>query len=202
MKFIIATNNPKKLVEMERILLPLGITAVTAKQEGVSLDDVEENGSTFMENSFIKAEAACKKTGLPAIADDSGICVDALDGAPGIFSARFAGEEATDVDKNNLILEKLKDVEKENRGAHYTCAITCVFPDGDVIQTEGKCFGEIARESIGNGGFGYDPIFLYDGVSFGLVSAEEKDKVSHRGIALRLFRDKLIKYLEDNNVKQ
>ena len=202
MKFIIATNNPKKLVEMERILLPLGITAVTAKQEEISLDDVEENGSTFTENSLIKAKAACDKSGLPAIADDSGICVDALDGAPGIYSARFAGDTATDIDKNNLILEKLKNVDKEGRGAHYTCAITCVFPNGDIIQTEEKCFGKIAFESIGDGGFGYDPIFLYNGVSFGMTSAEEKDKVSHRGKALRSFKNKLEKYLEDNNVNQ
>ena len=103
MKFIIATNNAQKLKELERILSPLGINAVSPKQEGISLDDVDENGATFKENSYIKAKAACEKTGLPAIADDSGICVDALDGAPGIFSARFAGDEATDEDKNNLI---------------------------------------------------------------------------------------------------
>ncbi len=200
MKFIIATNNPDKLVELKRILNPLGIEAVTAKQEGVSLDDVEETGSTFMENSFIKADAACKKTGLPAIADDSGICVDALGGAPGIFSARFAGEEATDEDKNNLILEKLKDA--DNRSAHYTAAVTCVFPNGDKLQVEGKCFGEIAREPDGDGGFGYDPIFLYDGKSFGNFTAEEKDKVSHRGNALRMLQKELKKYLEENNVNQ
>ncbi len=200
MKFIIATNNPDKLVELKRILNPLGIEAVTAKQEGISLDDVEETGSTFMENSFIKADAACKKTGLPAIADDSGICVDALGGAPGIFSARFAGEEATDEDKNNLILEKLKDA--DNRSAHYTAAVTCVFPNGDKLQVEGKCFGEIAREPDGDGGFGYDPIFLYDGKSFGNFTAEEKDKVSHRGNALRMLQKELKKYLEENNVNQ
>lgn len=200
MKFIIATNNPDKLVELKRILNPLGIEAVTAKQEGISLDDVEETGSTFKENSFIKADAACKKTGLPAIADDSGICVDALGGAPGIFSARFAGEEATDEDKNNLILEKLKDA--DNRSAHYTAAVTCVFPNGDKLQVEGKCFGEIAREPDGDGGFGYDPIFLYDGKSFGNFTAEEKDKVSHRGNALRMLQKELKKYLEENNVNQ
>ncbi len=200
MKFIIATNNPDKLVELERILKPLGIDAVSPKQANISLGDVEETGETFLENSFIKAQAACKKTGLPAIADDSGICVDYLDGAPGIYSARFAGEDATDEDKNNLILEKLKDT--DDRGAHYTAAITCVFPNGDKLQVEGKCFGEIAREPDGDGGFGYDPIFLFEGKSFGNFTAEEKDKVSHRGNALRMMREELIKYLEGNNVNQ
>lgn len=197
MKFIIATNNAQKLVELERILSPLGIDAVSPKEAGVNLGDVEETGSTFTENSFIKAEAACKKTGLPAIADDSGICVDALNGAPGIYSARFAGENATDEDKNNLILERLKN--SDDRKAHYTCAISCVFPNGEKIQAEGKCFGEIAEVPDGYGGFGYDPIFLYNGVSFGKVTAEEKDKVSHRGNALRMLKNELIKYLEENN---
>ncbi len=200
MKFIIATNNAKKLVELERILAPLGINAVSQKEAGISLGDVEENGSTFKENSYIKAEAACKKTGLPAIADDSGICVDHLDGAPGIYSARFAGEEATDTDRNDLLLKKLDGVSE--RGAHYTCAITCVFPNGDSISVEGKCFGEIATEPDGEHGFGYDPIFLYEGKSFGNFPDEEKDKVSHRGIALRMMEKELKKYLEENNVNQ
>ena len=200
MKFIIATNNAKKLVELERILAPLGINAVSQKEAGISLGDVEENGLTFKENSYIKAEAACKKTGLPAIADDSGICVDHLDGAPGIYSARFAGEEATDTDRNDLLLKKLDGVSE--RGAHYTCAITCVFPNGDSISVEGKCFGEIATEPDGEHGFGYDPIFLYEGKSFGNFPDEEKDKVSHRGIALRMMKKELKKYLEENNVNQ
>lgn len=202
MKFIIATNNPQKLIELERILSPLGINAVSPKDEGICLEDVEENGSTFMENSFIKADAACKKTGLPAIADDSGICVDALNGEPGIYSARFAGENASDIDKNNLILKRLENTPESDRGAHYTCAVTCVFPNGDKIQVEGKCFGRIAYEPDGDGGFGYDPIFLYNGVSFGKVSADEKDKVSHRGNALRMFKAELVKYLEENNVNK
>lgn len=200
MKFIIATNNQKKLFELERILAPMGINAVTAKQEGVSLDDVEENGKTFKDNSYIKALAACKKTGLPAIADDSGICVDALNGEPGIYSARFGGENATDADKNSIILEKLKG--ETNRGAHYTCAVTCVFPDGDVIQVEDYCYGEIAQKPEGTGGFGYDPIFLYNGKSFGYYTADEKDKVSHRGKALKSFKAELKKYMEDKYAEQ
>lgn len=200
MKYIIATNNQKKLIELERILSPLGINAVTAKQEGISLDDVEENGKTFKENSYIKAYAACQKSGLPAIADDSGICVDALNGEPGIYSARFGGENATDTDKNELILKKLEGI--KDRGAHYTCAVTCVFPNGDIIQVEDYCYGEISQKPEGNGGFGYDPIFLYDGVSFGNFTSEEKDKVSHRGKALRAFKQELKKYLEDKNADQ
>lgn len=200
MKYIIATNNQKKLIELERILSPLGINAVTAKQEGISLDDVEENGKTFKENSYIKASAACQKSGLPAIADDSGICVDALNGEPGIYSARFGGENATDTDKNELILKKLEGI--KDRGAHYTCAVTCVFPNGDIIQVEDYCYGEISQKPEGNGGFGYDPIFLYDGVSFGNFTSEEKDKVSHRGKALRAFKQELKKYLEDKNADQ
>ncbi|MCR5653402.1 MAG: RdgB/HAM1 family non-canonical purine NTP pyrophosphatase [Ruminococcus sp.] len=200
MKFIIATNNPKKLVELERILSPLGINAVTAKQEGLSLDEIEENGTTFRENSFIKASAACQKSGLPAIADDSGICVDALDGAPGIYSARFGGENATDTDKNYLILQKLEGC--KNRNAHYTCAITCVFPNDDMIQVEEYCFGEIALKPEGTGGFGYDPIFLFDGESFGNYSSEAKDKVSHRGKALRAFKKELKKYMEEKHANE
>ncbi len=202
MKFIIATNNAKKLTELKRILIPLGIDAISAKEAGITLDDVEETGTTFKENSYLKAYSACKKTGLPAIADDSGICVDALDGRPGIYSARFAGEDASDEEKNNLLLKQLEDVGGDNRKAHYTAAITCVFPNGDKLQAEGKCFGEIARTPDGDGGFGYDPIFLYNGVSFGKVSAEEKDKVSHRGNALRMMKEELEKYLEENNVNE
>lgn len=200
MKFIIATNNQKKLIELERILSPLGINAISAKQEGISLDDVEENGSTFKENSYIKASAACLKSGLPAIADDSGICVDALNGEPGIYSARFGGEEATDTDKNNIILNRMKG--ESDRKAHYTCAITCAFPNGDMIQVEEYCFGEIALKPDGDGGFGYDPIFLYNGVSFGNYTAEDKDKVSHRGKALRAFKEELKKYLEGKYADQ
>ena len=114
MKFIIATNNQKKLKELERILNPLGINAVSARDEGVSLDDVEETGTTFAENAFLKAEAAFKKTGLPSVADDSGLCVDVLNGRPGIFSARYAGENATDEDKNNKLLSELKDVPEKD----------------------------------------------------------------------------------------
>ena len=196
MKFIIATNNQKKLKELERILNPLGINAVSAKEEGISLDDVEETGTTFAENAYLKAEAALKKTGLPSVADDSGLCVDVLDGRPGIYSARYAGENATDEDKNNKLLAELNDVPEKDRTAHFTCAICCILPSGEKIEVEGVCEGSIAFEPHGNGGFGYDPIFKYGDKSYADLSSDEKDAVSHRGKALRKLKAELEKYLD------
>lgn len=194
MDFILATNNMKKLAEMQRILSPLGIHVVTAKMLGITLEEVEEDGQTFEDNAKIKAYAACKATNMPAIADDSGLCVDYLDGAPGIFSARFAGEHGNDELNNDLLLEKLNGVEMSKRTAYYVCAICCVFPDGREIVVRGECNGYIGFERDGNEGFGYDPLFLVDGKAFGRYTAEEKDKISHRGNALRL----LVKELEKN----
>lgn len=193
MDFILATNNMKKLAEMQRILSPLGINVVTAKMLGITLDDVEENGTTFAQNAMIKAKSACLVTNMPSIADDSGICVDYLDGAPGIFSARFSGGD--DEDNNDLLLKKLDGVPMDKRGAHYACAIACVFPDGREITVQGECHGFIGFERDGNEGFGYDPLFLVDGKSFGKYTADEKDKISHRGNALRLLVDELQKIL-------
>ncbi|MDD6620084.1 MAG: RdgB/HAM1 family non-canonical purine NTP pyrophosphatase [Eubacteriales bacterium] len=195
MDFILATNNMKKLAEMQRILSPLGINVVTAKMLGITLEDVEEDGEIFEDNAKLKARAACKETGLPAIADDSGLCVDYLNGAPGVYSARFAGEHGNDEKNNDLLLEKLEDVPMEKRDAHYVCAICCTFPDGREIVVRGECHGKIGFERDGNEGFGYDPLFLVDGRSFGRYTAEEKDKISHRGNALRLLATELEKYL-------
>lgn len=195
MDFILATNNMKKLAEMQRILSPLGINVVTAKMLGITLEDVEEDGEIFEDNAKIKARAACKETGMPAIADDSGLCVDYLDGAPGVYSARFAGEHGNDEKNNDLLLEKLNGVPMENRDAHYVCAICCTFPDGKEIVVRGECHGKIGFERDGHEGFGYDPLFLVDGKSFGRYTAEEKDKISHRGNALRLLATELEKYL-------
>lgn len=196
MKFIIATNNAKKLVELERILNPLGIEAVSAKEAGVVLDEVDETGTTFSENAFIKANAAYEKTGMPAVADDSGICVDALGGRPGIFSARYSPEDCiTDEDRTAKILEELEGVPDEKRGAHYTCAICCILPDGRRIEVEEICEGKIGYEFIGDGGFGYDPIFVFGDRTFAQMTADEKDKVSHRGKALRELRLELEKEL-------
>lgn len=195
MDFILATNNMKKLAEMQRILSPLGVNVVTAKMLGITLEDVEEDGETFEDNAKLKAHAACKETNMPAIADDSGLCVDYLDGAPGIFSARFAGEHGNDEKNNDLLLEKLEGVPLEERTAHYVCAICCIFPDGKEIVVRGECNGVIGFERDGNEGFGYDPLFLVDGKAFGRYTAEEKDKISHRGNALRLLTKELEKII-------
>lgn len=195
MDFILATNNMKKLAEMQRILSPLGINVVTAKMLGKQLEDVEEDGKTFEDNAKLKARAACKEMNMPAIADDSGLCVDYLDGAPGIFSARFAGEHGNDEKNNDLLLEKLDGVPLEKRTAHYVCAICCTFPDGREIVVRGECNGVIGLERDGHEGFGYDPLFLVDGKAFGRYTAEEKDKISHRGNALRLLTKELEKII-------
>ena len=195
MDFILATNNMKKLAEMQRILSPLGINVVTAKMLGKQLEDVVEDGETFEDNAKLKARAACKEMNMPAIADDSGLCVDYLDGAPGIFSARFAGEHGNDEKNNDLLLEKLDGVPLEKRTAHYVCAICCTFPDGREIVVRGECPGVIGFERDGHEGFGYDPLFLVDGKAFGRYTAEAKDKISHRGNALRLLTKELEKII-------
>lgn len=189
MKFVIATHNKGKVVEFKRMLEPMGIEVVTAE-----LSEPEETGTTFEENAFIKAEAACRETGLPAVADDSGLCVDHLGGEPGIYSARFA-----EPGKRRLtVLQKLQGVPKEQRGAHFTSAVCCVFPNGDRIEAEGKCYGAIAFESRGENGFGYDSIFEQDGRTFGEMSDEEKDARSHRGFAFQEFEKKLKAYLKSH----
>lgn len=194
MKFIIASNNLKKLKELERILNPLGLNAFTAKQEGIILDEVEETGSTFAENAFLKAQAAFKKTGLPSVADDSGLSVDALNGRPGVYTARYAGENATDEENYLKLLDELKDVPEDKRTAHFTSAICCILPDGTKIEAEGVCDGKIAFKPCGNGGFGYDPVFMYGSKSYAQLSDEEKDLISHRGKALRQLKAELEKY--------
>ena len=186
MTFVIATHNPSKLKELQRILEPLQIQAITC-----DLPEVEETGTTFRENAFLKAQSACLATGLPAVADDSGIEVDALGGAPGVYSARYAGENATDEDRNNKLLQELRDVPDEKRTARFVSAICCVFPNGEKIEAEGTCEGIIAHSPKGGGGFGYDPIFLVGNRTYGEYSPEEKDAVSHRGKALRAFAKKL-----------
>ncbi len=197
MKFIIATHNKKKLAELERILAPLGIAAVTDKDLGIILNEVEENGRTFQENAALKARAACRQAGLPAIADDSGLEVDALHGAPGIYSARYAGENATDAQRIEKLLDHMKDVPQGKRTARFVCNVCCVFPDGREFSVEGTCEGTIAFAPEGSSGFGYDPVFLTaDGKSFACLTAEEKDSISHRGNALRVLAQELPKWLK------
>lgn len=191
--FVIATHNKNKLNELERILLPLNITPITAE-----LAEVEETGETFEENAFLKAKAACQQTGMPAVADDSGLMVDALDGAPGVYSARYAGEGASDLDRINKLLKELKNVPKEKRTAKFVCSVCCVYPDGRKIVSQGECNGEIAYEHQGENGFGYDPVFLVNGKSFAQLPKEEKDLISHRGRALRKFAVEL-KQMKENN---
>lgn len=198
MLFVIASNNEKKVEELSRILKPLGITAKTAAQLGTSLEDVEETGETFKENAEIKAKAACKKTGYPAIADDSGLMVDALGGRPGVYSARYAGENATDEQKINKLLDELHNSGKTDRTAHFECVICCCFPNGEELFAFGKCDGSIGYAPRGNDGFGYDPIFLIEGnKTFAELTDTQKDAVSHRGRALRelaeLLREKYAK---------
>lgn len=192
--FIVATHNKKKLAELQRILAPMGIDVISPLDIEGGITEAEENGLTFEENALIKARSACKETGYPAVADDSGLCVDALDGAPGIYSARFAGT-GNDEDNNNLLLEKLKGLPKEKRTAHFVSSIACVFPDGREFTVRGECHGYIAEAPSGNGGFGYDPLFISEVGCFGDISAEEKDKVSHRGKSMALFKENLKEYI-------
>ena len=191
MKFVIATHNKHKLQELQRILTPLGIEAVTA-----DLSEVEETGTTFAENACLKAKAACKATGLPAVAEDSGLEVDALDGRPGVYSARYAGEGATDAQRIEKLLGELSEVPAEKRGARFVSAICCVFPNGDILRAEGDCPGSIAFVPAGEDGFGYDPIFLCGEKTFAQMTAAEKDAVSHRGKALEKFNLVLKEYLK------
>lgn len=194
-EFIIATNNRHKVVEIERILTPLGITAVTAGERGIDLGDVVEDGETFAANAYIKAKHAYDLCHSPVIADDSGLCIDALDGRPGIYSARYGGENSDYAEKIGLLLSELDGVPESERGAHYACAVCCILDDDTVIAVEGRCEGSIAFAPSGNGGFGYDPVFLKDGVSFGELSGEQKDSLSHRGNALRMLRDELYQHM-------
>ena len=196
MKFIIASKNKNKIKELERILNPLGIQAVTEDELNIKIPEVEETGTTFSENAFLKANSACKTSGLPAIADDSGLCVDALDGAPGVYSSRFSGENADAKSNNALLIEKIKDVGKEKRTAKFCCSISVVFPNGDEIKCFGECKGYIGFEAKGTNGFGYDPYFYVGDKSFAELSADEKDKISHRGNALRELKIKLKEYLD------
>lgn len=198
-EFVIATNNNHKVAEIQRILSPLGIRAVTAAEKGIDLGDIIEDGSTFAENAYIKARSAFDKCGLPVVADDSGLCVDALDGRPGIYSARYAGDHSPFSEKIAKLLSELDGVPDEKRTAHFTCSVCCILDENDIIRVEGKCCGSIAHEPSGSGGFGYDPVFLADGRSFADLSSEEKDAVSHRGDALRKLYTALSKRMEESS---
>ena len=185
MKIIIATHNKHKLQEMSRILSPMGYEVVTDLDLGIELTDAEENGETFLDNARIKAESGCKESGLPCIADDSGLCVDALTGAPGVYSARYSGVHGDDDGNNKKLLSELSGVPTEKRTAHFACAICVSFPDGSEVTATGKCEGYIGYEKRGTNGFGYDPLFMVGDRSLAEMTAEEKDAISHRGNALK-----------------
>lgn len=194
MKLIIASNNAHKLTEMKAILSPFFDDVQSMREAGIEHETVED-GTTFMENAVKKARELAEISGHAAIADDSGICVDALDGAPGIYSARFSGVHGDDKANNRLLLQKLQGV--ENRAAHYTCAIALCWPDGKMLTAEDYFYGEIGQEEKGTNGFGYDPLFFLPeyGCTSAQISPEEKNRISHRGKALR----KLVGLLEEQH---
>lgn len=185
-EIVAATGNLGKLKEFRRILEPLGFKVLIADKKITS--EIEETGETFKENSLIKARAIFNITGLPTISDDSGLCIDFLDGAPGVYSARFLGSETPYSVKNTKILEMLKDVPPEKRGAHYECVISIITPKGEYTFS-GSCQGVIGTEPKGENGFGYDPIFYTKGKSYAELSDTEKDSISHRGLALKKFSE-------------
>ena len=188
MRVVLATQNAHKLIEMRRILDEAGLDIeLVGTDQFPELTDVVENGSTFAANALLKARSVCAETGLPAIADDSGLGVDALNGMPGIFSARWTGSHGDDLANLNLLLGQLTDVPDARRGAAFHCAAAVVLPDGAERVVEGTIDGTLIREPRGTNGFGYDPIFVPVGESrtTGEMSAEEKDSISHRGRAMR-----------------
>ena len=193
MKVVLASKNKHKLVEISKITEKFGIELILQSELGVDID-VEETGSTFEENSYQKAEAVMKATGLPALADDSGIAVDALNGAPGIYSARYGFDESLDDwGRLLLLLKNTEHVPDGQRQAQFVCVITLVTPEGQVVQARGEIHGELTREARGENGFGYDPIFYYPplGKTTAELSSEEKNRVSHRANALKLFYEKM-----------
>lgn len=193
-KFVLATHNPGKIREMSAILGELGVEVVSPADVGITVD-VEETGTTFAENAMLKAKAICAAADLPAIADDSGLCVDALNGGPGVYSARYGGEGLDDKGRYTLLLQNMRG--QTTRAAHFACAIACAFPNGDELTAEGRCDGTIAFAPMGEGGFGYDPVFFVPekAKTFGQLTAEEKSAISHRGKALKAFSEKLATYL-------
>ena len=195
MKFILATKNMKKLAELQRILAPLNCEVICERDLERPLPEVVEDADTFEGNALLKARSAAKVTGLAAIADDSGLCVDYLDGAPGVYSARYAGEEHDDEKNNEKLLKALEGLEKEKRTAFFVSAVAVVFPNGEEFTVRGECHGYIANEKQGENGFGYDPLFISEKGCFGSLSAEDKDSVSHRGKSLRKMAEKIKEYL-------
>lgn len=195
-KILLASHNKGKIAELAEILRPLGIEIISPAQIGLELDP-EETGTTFEANALIKAREYCAAANMPAVADDSGLCIDALGGEPGIYSARFGGEELSFAEKSKLLLEKLKDVPNCERGAHFACAMAFAAPDGREFCVYGKCCGTIDFELKGTKGFGYDPIFYVPeyGMTFAEMGEDIKNKISHRANASKLFFEEIKKYI-------
>ena len=197
MKIILASNNKKKMLEMQSLLADMGVEIVSQREAGCDFE-VDETGVTFEENAYLKAAAVTQATGEIAVADDSGLMVDALDGAPGVHSARFTGNhEDSDEQRYLYLLEKLQGV--TDRSAKFVSSICCTFPNGDVIRARGECTGKIGLNPVGEGGFGYDPVFIPDGFdcSMAELGSEKKNEIAHRGKAVRLFKEELKKYYAD-----
>ena len=187
MKVILASKNPHKLTELSVILSQHGFEIALESEYGLDID-VDETGTTFEENSLLKAEAVMKASGLPVLADDSGLMVDALDGAPGVYSARY-GHKSSDGERTEFLLENMKDVPDGKRTAKFVCVITCLWPDGRKIVARGECPGVITREVHGKNGFGYDPVFYLPelGMTYAELPSEQKNAMSHRARALQEF---------------
>lgn len=206
MEWIAATNNAHKLEEMRRILGKMGHTVLSQKEAGIALEP-EETGTTFAENAAIKAQAIAKASGKAAIADDSGLCVDALNGAPGVYSARFCGHHGDDDANNEKLLAEMQNVPEEKRGARFVSAICVALPDGTQAVWHGECPGKIAFALEGTNGFGYDPLFIpafigkglenKENLTYAQLSAEQKDAISHRGAALSEMEKALPAFLKD-----
>jgi XTP/dITP diphosphohydrolase len=197
-RIIIATKNKGKLEEMKQLLALFPCDVISLADAGIS-DDIAESGSTFEENAMIKAKSVWKATGETVLADDSGLEVDFLDGAPGVYSARFAGAGATDEENNKKLLNALAGIPEEKRTARYVCVIAVVFPSGRSVTVKGTCEGYIAMKPEGSNGFGYDPLFYFPG--YGLTMAqmdpEMKNSISHRGVAMRKLLEKLKQAWDD-----
>ena len=195
MKVVLASKNAHKLQELQDILSAQGVEVILESAAGVDVE-VKETGTTFEENSLLKARAVMEASGLPAIADDSGLMVDALNGAPGVYSARYGGPGLDDAGRYRLLLENMRGV--LDRKCRFVSAITLCMPSGDIVTARGECPGTIAFAPMGEGGFGYDPVFFIPGLkkTFAQLTPEEKNAISHRGKALELFKAKLEEYLK------
>ena len=190
MKLVIASNNKGKIAEFNKLLSPLGYEAVSQREAGINIE-VSEDGETFEENATLKARAVYEIAKCAVLADDSGLSVDALDGAPGVYSARYGGEGLDDKGRTELLLENMKDVSDEKRTAKFVCVIHFIKENGEEISVRGECKGKIGYKPEGENGFGYDPVFVYGDKTFAQVGADVKNSVSHRAVALKKLMEKL-----------